>query len=218
MSITDTGMGMDQDVLKNVFVPFYTTKGREEGTGMGLATAYGTVRAHGGGIIVYSEKGSGTTFSIVLPATDNEMETFEEKMQDDDIYRGSETILIVDDEEKILQVNSDVLKNLGYNVITAKSGQDTAIIFMNQFNEIDLVLLDMIMPGMGGKETMELMQQIHPEAKVVLISGYTMDSKVKDVMKRGCRGFIQKPFNIAAAMSKAIRDVLEGQIVHHVRI
>jgi signal transduction histidine kinase/ActR/RegA family two-component response regulator len=209
ISVTDTGVGMDEKTQKRVFEPFFTTKEMGRGTGLGLATAYGIIKGHGGIINVYSEKGHGATFTIYLPASEKKIER--EKKSPEGLVKGDETVLLVDDEEVILNVNRMVLEKLGYKVLVARSGQEAIEIFRAQKEGIDLVLLDMIMPGMEGGKVLDILKRIHAEVKIILLSGYGMNDEVTRMMERGCRAFIQKPFDIGD-FSRKIRDVLkEGE-------
>ena len=208
ISVTDTGSGMDEKTLKRIFEPFFTTKEMGRGTGLGLATAYGIIKGHGGIINAYSEKGHGTTFTIYLPASEKKVE--KEKSAQSQLLRGEETILLVDDEEVILTVNRMVLEKLGYRVFSAQSGQEAIEVFRAQKEAIDLVILDMIMPGLEGGKVFEILKDLQPEVKVILSSGYSINHEVTAMMERGCRAFIQKPFDIGV-FSKKIRDVLGGR-------
>jgi two-component system cell cycle sensor histidine kinase/response regulator CckA len=208
ISVTDTGVGMDEKTQKRVFEPFFTTKEMGRGTGLGLATAYGIIKGHGGIINVYSEKGHGATFTIYLPASEKRIEN--EKKSPEGLVKGDETVLLVDDEEVILNVNRMVLEKLGYRVLVARSGQEAIEAFRPQKDDIDLVLLDMIMPGMEGGKVLDILKGIHAEVKIILLSGYGMNDEIKRMMERGCRAFIQKPFDIGH-FSRKIRDVLKGE-------
>jgi CheY-like chemotaxis protein len=206
IDVTDNGMGMDQATRQRIFDPFFTTKKKERGTGLGLASAYGIMRNHGGFIDVASEKGHGTTFSLYLPATDKKVPV--KDPASDKFVNGSETILLVDDEEEIIHVGRRMLKKLGYQVVTAGSGQEALEIYRNKQDQIDLVVLDMIMAGMGGRETFEKLKSMDSDIKVLLASGYSISGQAADIMAQGCNGFIQKPFTLAD-LSLKIREVLD---------
>ncbi len=207
ISITDTGVGMDANVQKRIFEPFFTTKEKGRGTGLGLASAYGIVKNHGGFINVYSEKGKGATFTVYIPASD-------QKAGNDSapalpqIQKGSGTVMLVDDEKLILDIGVQLLESLGYQVITASNGKQAIEIYSRCQQRIVLVILDMIMPVMGGSETYDRLKAAHPDVKVLLSSGYSMDGQAADILKRGCNGFIQKPFNIEQ-LSRKISDILQ---------
>ncbi|OPY04188.1 MAG: Blue-light-activated protein [Syntrophaceae bacterium PtaB.Bin038] len=205
ISITDTGIGMDAATRQRVFEPFFTTKGRGRGTGLGLASAYGIIRNHGGFITLYSERGQGTTFNLYLPvsASGAVVDAAPERK----VIKGTETILIVDDEDIVLDVGVEVLKTLGYRVLAARSGPEAIEIYRQKAGEIDMVILDMIMPEMGGGRVFDAMKGINPSVKVLLASGYSLNGQASNILSRGCRGFIQKPFSIID-LSRKIREVL----------
>lgn len=210
MTVTDTGTGMDEKTLRRIFEPFFTTKGVGKGTGLGLASAYGIVKDHGGIIKAYSEVGAGSTFTIYLPAGGEEMGVPSMQEHDrDEVLKGTETVLLVDDEDTIIEVGAQLLKKLGYTVMLARSGKAAVeMVSQPQSHVPDLVILDMIMPGMGGGATFDRIKEIHPGLKVLLSSGYSINSEARDILKRGCDGFMQKPFNIHE-LSRRIREVLD---------
>ena len=201
ISIRDTGVGMDKKTMERIFEPFFTTKGLAKGTGLGLASAYGIIKGHGGYIDVDSIKGEGATFNIYLPAT-HEM-IVNEKEVSDEIFTGTGTILLVDDEEIVIYAGEQMLRKLGYSVIVANNGHEALEIYERDHNRIDLVLLDMVMPGMGGKETYAKLKEINTDVKVLLSSGYSLDGQATSIMEQGCDGFIQKPFNMKTLSQKA---------------
>ncbi len=206
ISVTDTGIGMDKATQERVFDPFFTTKEVGRGTGLGLASAYGIVRNHGGFIHVYSKKGHGTTFTVYLPASEKEVR--EEKERNVNILKGSERVLFVDDEETALEIAREFLEQLGYEAITAGSGKEAIRIYEENSERIDLVVLDMIMPDMGGGDTFDALKKVNPEVKVLLSSGYSIDGQATEILNRGCRGFIQKPFRIKE-FSQKLREILD---------
>ncbi len=206
ISITDTGSGMDEKTKERIFEPFFTTKEMGRGTGLGLASAYGIIKNHQGIIDVISEKGEGSTFIIYLPASDKQVT--KEHTFSGVIVRGKESVLIVDDEEAVLSVSSELLTMLGYKVFTAKSGKEACDIYGEHHNDIDLVILDMIMPDMGGEETFQLLKAIKPGIRVILSSGYSLDGQAKKILDQGCKAFLQKPFNVDE-LSQKIRYALE---------
>jgi len=209
LTIRDTGTGMDKATQAKVFDPFFTTKGLAKGTGLGLASVYGIIKAHGGYIDLESQKGQGTTFFIYLPAS---KETIGEEIKIPGVIeKGKETILLVDDEEIILDVGEALLTSLGYTVLIAHGGKEALEIVRTTLpsSPPDLVILDMIMPSMGGGETYDRMKEFSPTIKVLLSSGYSINGQAKEILKRGCDGFIQKPFTLGE-VSKAIRAVLGG--------
>ncbi len=208
MSVTDTGVGMDEAVQQRVFDPFFTTKEMSTGTGLGLASAYGIIRSHGGLINLRSKKGKGTTFNIYLPVSAKE--TVQEKEFSGEVIKGTETVLLVDDDETIAEVGQELLETLGYTVFPAMSGKEAIEIYKKNKDEIDMVLLDMIMPEMGGSETYDRLKKINPDIKVLLFSGYSIDGLAKAILARGCDGFIQKPFSMVD-MSIKLREILDEE-------
>jgi two-component system cell cycle sensor histidine kinase/response regulator CckA len=206
LAVRDTGTGMDKRTMERIFEPFFTTKGLSKGTGLGLASVYGMVKSHGGYIDVDSKKGKGTTFSIYLPASQEEVS--EKELYPEKIERGKETLLLVDDEAILLEVSQEMLEMMGYTVYTAGGGKEAMEIFKAHRDVIDIVILDMIMPDMDGGETYDKLKQINPNVKVLLSSGYSIDSQASEILKRGCDGFIQKPFEITD-LSRKLRDILD---------
>jgi two-component system, cell cycle sensor histidine kinase and response regulator CckA len=207
LSITDEGVGMEKEVLDRIFEPFFTTKPKGVGTGLGLASAYGIIKNHKGVIHAYSEKGKGTTFSIYLPSSDKLPQTEEE--QEHHLAAGTETILIVDDEQMNIVVIREMLEMLGYNIYAAGSGQEALAIYSERGDEIDLVVMDMIMPGIGGGKTFDYLKGINPNVKVILASGYSVNGEARSIMERGCLDFIQKPFQLHELTGR-IRKVLDA--------
>jgi PAS domain S-box-containing protein len=206
LTVTDTGIGMDNEIKERIFDPFFTTKEMGRGTGLGLASAYGIINGHDGYIDVESRKDEGTTFSIYLPASEKKIAKSVDIAEK--LLRGTETVLLIDDEETILDVGQALLKAMGYKVLTAKSGQEAIELYQKNQEDIDIVILDMIMPNMSGGEVYDRMKEINPDIKVLLSSGYSVDGQATDILNRGCNGFIQKPFNINE-LSAAIRQILD---------
>ncbi|TET83297.1 MAG: PAS domain S-box protein [Desulfobacteraceae bacterium] len=206
ISVNDTGVGMDNATKQRIFDPFFTTKKMGRGTGLGLASAYGIIKNHGGIIKVDSNKGDGATFNIYLPRSQKEL--IKEIQVAEKFLKGEETILLVDDEDMIIDVGKAMLRTLGYNFFVAKSGKEAVEIYKQKQDKIDMVILDMIMPDMGGQETYDHMHGINPDVKVLLSSGYSINDQTKDLLVNGCNVFIQKPFNIKQ-MSVKIREVLD---------
>ncbi|MCX5811887.1 MAG: PAS domain S-box protein [Proteobacteria bacterium] len=207
ISVTDTGIGMDSKTKERIFEPFFTTKDMGHGTGLGLASVYGIVKNHGGFINVYSEKGHGSTFNIYLPASERAVQKEEAFISD--TIKGTETILLVDDEETIIDVNKDFLELLGYSVIAARSGREAIETYKARAETIDLVILDMIMPDIGGAETFEFLKMVNPDVKAILSTGYSINGQATGIINRGCKAFIQKPFTIQT-LSQKIREVLDN--------
>ena len=206
LAVTDSGIGMDQDTIGRIFEPFFTTKEIGKGTGLGLASAYGIIKNHKGIIRVYSEQGHGTTFVIYLPAS--EAEEIYESQTDYSITKGSEQILLVDDEEGPVMVEKLMLKELGYRVMTAESGGEAIDIYSKNTDTVDLIALDMIMPEMSGKATYEELKKIDADVRVLLVSGYSLNKQVEELLEMGCNGFIQKPFDIIE-LSRTLREILD---------
>ncbi len=206
VSVTDTGVGMDGRTKLRIFEPFFTTKEMGRGTGLGLASAYGIIKGHSGVITVESEKGQGTTFNIFLPATDKVIST--ERRTSEELLIGNETILLVDDEEVITDVSREILEALGYTVMVARSGKEAIDVYKQKKREIDLVIMDMIMPQMSGGEAFDILKTINPSIKVILSSGYSLKGQATKIMDRGCHAFLQKPFSIKD-LSKKVRTVLD---------
>lgn len=205
LSVRDTGTGMDKKTLERIFEPFFTTKSVGKGTGLGLASVYGIVKAHDGYVDVESEWGRGSTFHIYLPAGGKRV--VRERETTSRLTRGHEKVLLVDDEEMILDVGEKILKAIGYDVSLARSGHEAIEVYKYQNNHVDLVLLDMIMPDMCGGEAYDSLKKINPDVKVLLSSGYSIDGQATEILKRGCNGFIQKPFNIEQ-LSQKIREIM----------
>lgn len=206
-SVTDTGVGMDDKTRERIFEPFFTTKEMGRGTGLGMATVYGIVKGHGGIITVNSSRGQGTRFDIYLPASEKVV-IKEEERAPDELLKGKETILLVDDEEVIIDVTEEILRLLGYRVLVARSGQEAVNVYKSKKEEVDLVLLDMIMPEMGGRETFDILKSINPHIRVILSSGYDIAGRPSKMLNNGVKAFLQKPFTIEN-LAKKIRDVLD---------
>ncbi|MCJ7540599.1 MAG: PAS domain S-box protein [Desulfobacterales bacterium] len=205
ISVTDTGTGMDDNIKKRIFDPFFTTKDIGRGTGLGLASAYGIVKNHRGIINVYSEIDKGSAFNIFLPASTKEVK--QDMLMNQKSLKGTGTILLVDDEDMIIDVCSQILASLGYMPLLARSGKEAIDVYQRNRDRIVMVILDMIMPGMGGGETYDRLKKIDSEIRVLLSSGYSLDGQASEIIDRGCNGFIQKPFNVIQ-LSRKIKEVL----------
>ena len=207
LSVTDTGIGMDSKTSQRIFEPFFSTKGEGKGTGLGLAMVYGVVKNHGGYVDVYSEPGLGTTFKIYLPLSGKpESEASSEAEHELD---GNELVLVVDDEEPIRALAKEMLESYGYRVILAEDGERGIEMFEENSGEIGLVILDMVMPNMGGRETFLKMKKINPKVKALLSTGYSQSGKAQEILDNGVLGFIQKPYQLRALLSK-VRSVLDS--------
>jgi len=207
ISVTDTGLGMDEATRQRIFDPFFTTKEMGRGTGLGLASAYGIIKNHGGFINVYSEKGEGTTFNIYLPASESEVRD-QKSVVSDGVKHGDETVLLVDDEDMIIDVGEQLLEKMGYTVLIARSGKEATEIYEEKKDQIDMVIVDMIMPDMSGGDTFDRLREINPDVKVLLSSGYSITGQATEILERGCDGFIHKPFNMKQ-LSRKLRDILD---------
>jgi two-component system cell cycle sensor histidine kinase/response regulator CckA len=208
LTVTDTGTGMDEQTLDRIFEPFFTTKETGQGTGLGLASVYGIIKGHGGYVDVESRKGHGSTFSIYLPASDKEvLKAVEPTVR---LPKTTGTVLLVDDEDIILQVGKDLLELMGYRVLTAGNGQEAVEVYGKNRDVIDLVVLDMVMPTMGGGEAYDRMKDINPKIKALLSTGYSIEGEATEILERGCNGFIQKPFNMDE-LSEKIREILDKE-------
>ncbi|WP_319522281.1 PAS domain S-box protein [uncultured Desulfosarcina sp.] len=205
VAVTDTGTGIDPEVRKKIFDPFFTTKKVGQGSGLGLASAFGIVKNHHGAIDVDSEPGRGSTFFFYLPVSRKSAR--EESRRYELPVSGHGTVLLVDDESMVLEVGEKLLNKIGYTVLTASSGESALDIYAQNADRIDLVILDIIMPQMGGDEVFDRLKAINPHVAVLLASGYSIDGQAEEIMARGCRAFIQKPFTIVE-LSKRLREVL----------
>lgn len=205
--IADTGKGMDEQTCRRIFEPFFTTKEKDRGTGLALASAYGIIKEHGGTFDVISAVDQGSTFSIFLPASTKQIQK-EETNSSKKMIPGNETILLIDDERSIIEVCGEMLKTLGYNILTAGNGRDGIKIYKENKGNIDLVILDMIMPGLSGSETFDSLRSVDQEVRIMLSTGYIISDQVKNLLAKGCRGFIQKPFRMEE-LSEKVREVLD---------
>jgi len=207
ISVTDTGSGMDKETAGKIFDPFFTTKPPGQGTGLGLASVYGIIKKHDGFICLVSEKGNGSTFDIYLPATPKNRVSPASSQGTVSVVSGEDSILLVDDEKNILDVGRLMLERLGYQLFTAENGKDALEIYRTHQNDIDLVIIDMIMPEMDGEETFNHLKKLNPGVRVLLASGYSLNLQVAEILKQGGRGFIQKPFTLGE-LSEKIKTAL----------
>ncbi|BBO74855.1 hypothetical protein DSCW_22720 [Desulfosarcina widdelii] len=212
IDVADTGSGMDAKTIERIFEPFYTTRPMGEGTGLGLASVFGIIKRHHGIIKVDSKVGLGTTFSIYLP-----MARILEKPKTQDKLRvissdklpkkGSGTILVVDDEEYILNADKAMLNELGYEVLLAGGGEEALRVFEENKDRIKLLILDLIMPDLGGEIVYDRIKAVSPDVRVILSSGYSIEGQAESILKKGCDGFIQKPYNLNQ-LARKIEEIL----------
>jgi len=193
ITISDNGMGMIKDVRERIFEPFFTTKGKGKGTGLGLSTVYRIIKNHRGYITVDSEPGKGSAFTIFLPVTTKKIEKTE---KDETVFKGEGTILVIDDEQNVRDLSKAMLSRLGYKVLVADNGEDGVKIYKKNVQKIDLILLDMIMPKMGGYEAFLKLTEINPSVKIIIISGYSQDGKASEIIKRGALDFCKNHFQL----------------------
>jgi PAS domain S-box-containing protein len=209
LEVADTGHGMDEETAGHIFEPFFTTKGPGHGTGLGLATVYGIVQNHGGHIACNSRVGRGTTFTIHLPALDDPGPAAQAgPVEEDTVRGGAETVLLVDDERPILDIAGEVLGQYGYSILTATSGEEALEVYLQNGHGIDLVILDLSMPGMGGHKCLRELLAFDPQARVIIASGYSSESPSGAAAEPGAKGFIGKPYSLIGLL-KLVREVLD---------
>jgi hypothetical protein len=207
LAVSDTGCGMDAQTQEHIFEPFFTTKEVGKGTGLGLSTVYGIVKQSGGSVWVYSEVGRGTTFKIYLPCVDSPAEEFKVSTAEMKAQLGNETVLLVEDEEMVREMTREILQESGYHVLEAKHGHE-ALHVAEQYNgPIHLMLSDVVMPQMSGRELAEQLSPIRSEMKVLYMSGYTDDAIVHHGVLDEGMAFIEKPFS-PNGLARKLREVL----------
>lgn len=207
LSVKDTGVGMPPAVQEHIFEPFFTTQKSGEGTGLGLATVYGIVKAHQGHITVHSQVGKGSEFKVYLPAMEGKRTVANDAVQENPAG-GTETILLVEDSAWLLTVGRKMLEELGYTVRSASNGEEALQIYRAHQDEVALVLTDLVMPKIGGQELYEMLRQINPTVRALLMSGYGLEETVADLRAKGAKGFVQKPFDLND-LSDAVRQALD---------
>jgi two-component system cell cycle sensor histidine kinase/response regulator CckA len=206
--VSDTGVGMTPEVKERVFEPFFTTKDKGKGTGLGLSTVYGIVKQSGGDIGVHSEPGLGTTFKIYLPRVDESLEEMREKVTGKELPHGGETILVVEDEEDVRGLAVRVLERQGYTVLETSCGDDALVLMRERKEPIHMILTDVVMPRMNGRQLAERLIPLHPKMKVLYMSGYADNAIVHhSVLEEGVN-YIQKPFSIDE-LARKVREVLD---------
>ncbi|OGX01485.1 MAG: hypothetical protein A3K11_11675 [Nitrospirae bacterium RIFCSPLOWO2_12_FULL_63_8] len=208
LAVSDTGSGMDAETRARVFEPFFTTKEVGKGTGLGLATVYGIVKQSGGSIWVYSEPGKGTTFKIYLPRVEDALEEHAPVEDRPRILRGTETILLAEDEEMVRNLMQTILEAQGYTVLVARNAMEAMSFCHRHHESISLLVSDVVMPGMSGRELAAQMAMVHPETKVLYVSGYTDDAVVRHGVLNAGLAFLQKPFSTESFLLK-VRDALD---------
>ena len=202
VTVADTGVGIDEEIITRIFDPFFTTKERGKGTGLGLATAYGIIKSHKGIFKVKSKPGKGSAFMFFLPASRTKVTPGKVSVEKEMIFNGKGMVLLVDDEKGVIEVCSEMLEHLGFQVKAVSNGVE-AIEFLKIKNQkIDLVILDMVMPLMNGEETFEKIRALDPEMRILVSSGYSRETEIEKMMKKGCNGFISKPFDIVKLSEK----------------
>ena len=205
LSVTDTGTGMDEETKTRIFEPFFTTKEKGHGTGLGLASVYGTVKNHQGAIEVTTKLKKGTRFEVYLPL--EEVEEEEQVRDEQQLQKGSGTIMVVDDEKLIRDMAAEMLKHLGYDVVVCKDGMEAVEYYRNNGKKVDLMIVDMIMPRMGGADCVTEIHKLNPEARIIISTGYSLVRDTQKIMAKGVDAFIQKPFE-ERELSELIAQVL----------
>jgi CheY-like chemotaxis protein len=207
LSVTDTGEGMDKETQLRIFEPFFTTKEKGKGTGLGLSTVYGIIKQSGGYVLVQSEPGQGTTFRIYLPRVEDALEPVGTAGTSSSQNGGSETVLLVEDEESVRQLVRETLESKGYKVLEADNGEAALRIVSNHSDKIDMLITDVVMPGMSGRELSARLCASRPQTKVLYLSGYTEDAIGHEGVVDPDTAFLQKPFTLQM-LSRKVREVL----------
>ncbi|HEU5182062.1 MAG TPA: PAS domain S-box protein [Candidatus Polarisedimenticolia bacterium] len=207
LSVTDSGCGIPSDVLPRVFEPFFTTKERGKGTGMGLAMVYGIVQNHGGFIEIDTTVGHGTTFRLYFPEASRTDRPQSARLAAGQSRAGSGTVLVVDDEESVRCVATAFLEEMGYTVLTAKDGEEAVQIYRGSQVPIDLVIIDMIMPKLGGRDCFRALKKVNPEVRAIISTGYDVNAAAQEILDEGMRGFIQKPY-----LMRQLSDVVSAAL------
>jgi CheY-like chemotaxis protein len=207
LTVSDTGHGMDSKTIERIFEPFFSTKIPGEGSGLGLAMVYGIIQSHNGHISCVSKPGEGSNFKLYLPAIKIGQERLEEEIPKEPVG-GSETILLVDDEPSILKLGEQMLSRYGYTTLAAASGEEALEVYRQGRAGIDLVILDLVMPGMDGNRCLKELLRIDPEVQVIVASGYSPEGPAKEIIHAHSRGFISKPYNMKELL-EMIRNTID---------
>lgn len=208
LSVNDTGIGMDKETRDRIFEPFFTTKKKEKGTGLGLSTVYGIVKQNGGFIRVDSEPAQGTSFKVYLPAVEGDAESLEKEGSSADTPTGSETILIVEDDEMIRKIARTTLQHYGYRILEAQEGQEALKISHEHKEPIHLIVTDVVMPRMSGPEFAQRMKYLRPETRVLYMSGYADEAIFRHEVLAPGVNFIEKPFS-PEGLARKVREVID---------
>ncbi len=214
LSMSDTGVGMDAETKSHIFEPFFTTKEKEKGTGLGLSMVYGIIEQSGGSIFVSSEPGHGTTFRIYLPRIEEPVAEADEGQAEPESPRGSETVLVVEDDDMVRHLTCQVLRDHGYNLIEAANGGEALLASEKHQAQIPLMVTDMVMPQMSGRELAARLRHLRPEMRVLYMSGYTDDAVVHRGSLEPGMFFLQKPFT-GRELARTVRRILDQQIERH---
>jgi two-component system, cell cycle sensor histidine kinase and response regulator CckA len=209
LQVSDTGHGMDKATIEHIFEPFFTTKELGRGTGLGLAIVYGIVKQHEGHITCESAVGKGTTFNVFLPAIEPRLEPDPEGSGEFPAF-GAETVLLVDDEDFVRDLGERILSRGGYTVLTAADGRDACVLFKQNRDRIALVILDLIMPEMGGQECLRELLKIDPQVKILIASGYSAGTSAGETIESGAKGFVDKPFRMKELL-RQVRKALDAR-------
>jgi CheY-like chemotaxis protein len=209
LAVSDTGIGMDEETQARIFEPFFTTKEEGKGTGLGLPTVYGIAKQSGGNIHVYSESGVGTTFRVYLPRVEKEAAPMPEHTATDEALKGSETILLVEDEELVRELMVEVLEGRGYELLAAANGAEALAICEQHEGRIDLMVTDVVMPGMSGVELAAQARQVKPDMEVLYLSGYTNSALVAHGALGAEGHFLEKPFE-PDDLARKMREILDA--------
>ena len=212
LAVGNTGCGMDEKIKEHIFEPFFTTKEVGKGTGLGLSTVYGIVKQNNGFVWVYSEPGQGSTFKVYLPRAEGDADSEEKQRLPVIELDGSETILIVEDDDGLRKFTQNALQMHGYKVLDAENGEDALRVSQAHEGPIDLMITDVVMPKMGGKEAADRLQPLYPQMKVIYMSGYTDNAIVKHGVLAPGLNFLQKPFT-PESLARKVREMLDHGIV-----